>query len=145
MPNLQLNRVTEIAAVTTRTVETAKVFIRTRVHSSEQWIQPPALERCEVDVQRLCVNEVVDTLPSTRVVGEVTIVPVFEETFVVVRQWLVKEELHIRTRRTAGTPAPQRVVLRSESIEIERVATAHASHKDSDLQATISESSRATL
>ena len=85
----------------------------------------PALERLDVDIERVTVNRVVDRPVATRTEGDVTIVPVHEEVLVVTRQLVLREELRIRLRSTMQAQPPQRMTLRREEIEIRRTPAPH--------------------
>jgi stress response protein YsnF len=112
--------VEERAEVGKRVVETARVRIRKRVETREEPLELTAW-RDEVQVEHVAVGRVVDSAPPVRHEGNVTIVPVLEEVVVTVRQLVLKEELHISTRRK---PRHERrtVRLRRERIEVDRVA-----------------------
>jgi uncharacterized protein (TIGR02271 family) len=90
------------------------------VIAREETVDEP-LERDELLVERVAVNQVVDAghLPSVRQEGDVTIVPVLAEIIVTEKRILLKEEVRItRVRRQFNEP--QRVVLRSESVTAEK-------------------------
>ena len=52
-----------------------------------------------------------------------TIISVVEEVLVVEKRWMLREEIHIRKRRTE-THQPQRITLRSEDVQVERIPQA---------------------
>ena len=49
-----------------------------------------------------------------------TIISVVEEVLVVEKRWMLREEIHIRKRRTE-THQPQQITLRSEDVQVERI------------------------
>ena len=69
---------------------------------------------------RVPVNRLVDAVPGVRTEGDVTIVPVLEERFVIVKQLYLKEELHIR-HRVETTVERVPVTLRRQTATVERV------------------------
>lgn len=80
------------------------------------------LDRYHVEVTRVPVGRIVEEAPVARAEGDVTIVPVIEERFVVVKQLFLKEELHIRhvvEREVKREP----VSLRRQRATVERFST----------------------
>ena len=108
-----------------RTIETGRVYIDKSVSEREELVAMPALERLDVDIERVAVNRVVDRPVATRTEGDVTIVPVHEEVLVVTRQLVLREELRIRLRSTMQAQPPQRMTLRREEIQIRRTPAPH--------------------
>jgi uncharacterized protein (TIGR02271 family) len=115
-----------------RQVETGRVRITKRIHTHEERVDEP-LYKQEVEVTRVPVNQIVASPPQPRQDGDTMIVPVFEEVLVVEKRLRLKEELHIRQRRVT-THQPQRVVLRSEEVQVERVAAPAATKQDEGKQ-----------
>jgi uncharacterized protein (TIGR02271 family) len=101
-----------------RTVHTGAVTVTKQVHEREEIVDLP-LERIEVEVVRVPVNEIVDRPVPMRTEDGVTIIPVLEEIQVVEKRLLLKEEVHIR-RKLREEHHPQRVQLRREEVVIER-------------------------
>jgi len=89
------------------------------VHEQEEVIDQP-LYREEVYVERVSVNRVVNEAAATRYEGDTMIVPLYEEVVAVEQRLRITEELHI-TRRQVPFREPQRVTLRSEEVELERI------------------------
>jgi uncharacterized protein (TIGR02271 family) len=118
-PPLVLPVIEETLAVDTRRVETGRVRIRKVVHAREELVDPP-LWREEVVVERVPVNRVVEGPIPVRYEGDTMIISLLEEVLVVETRLLLKEEVHITTRRTE-THTPERVTLRHEDVTIERV------------------------
>jgi hypothetical protein len=98
-------------------VDRARVSVRTG--TTEETITEPAWREA-VEVRRVPVNEVVDHVEEVRTDGNETIVPVYEEVVVVERRLVLRERLHLTLRREE-THIPQRVVLRHQFVEVERV------------------------
>lgn len=96
----------------------SNVRINKQVHEREELVDEPGF-REEVEVKHIAINRVVDTPPEPRTEGDTLIIPVLEEVLVVEKRLILKEEVRI-TRQRQTIRNPQRVTLRSESIEIER-------------------------
>lgn len=107
----------EELAVSTRQHERV-VRVQKRVHTREETVEVP-VHRDEVLVERVPVGRVVEGAPKVRTEGDTTVVPVLEEVLVVEKRLMLKEEIRITLRRTAETN-PQRVVLRSEEVVVDR-------------------------
>lgn len=113
--------VEERAVVSKRRVETGRVRVQTRVERREEMVRAE-LARDEVIVERIPVNRPIDHVPDIRQEGEVTIMPVVEEVLVVEKRLILKEEIHLRRRRTVEEFA-QPVTLASQRAEIVRHET----------------------
>ena len=105
--------------VHTRVVETGTVRLTTVVHEREVDVDEP-LWREEVEVTRIPIQRVVDGPVPVREEQGTTILSVVEEVLVVEKRWMLREEIHIRTQRIE-THQPQRITLRSEDVQVERV------------------------
>jgi uncharacterized protein (TIGR02271 family) len=116
---LVLPVIQETLDVETRPVETGRVRIRKIVREWEELVDPSLL--CEeVEIQRVPVNRVVAGPTPVRSEGDTLIIPLFEEVLVVEKRLLLKEELHLTTRRVE-THTPRRVTLRREEAIVERI------------------------
>jgi uncharacterized protein (TIGR02271 family) len=122
-PPLVLPVIQETLAVETRPVETGRIRIRKIVHEREELVDPPLL-REEVIIERVPINRVVEGPLPVRYEGDTMIVSLLEEVLVVGTRLLLKEEVHITTRRTE-THTPEPVTLRREDVTIERVDPEH--------------------
>jgi uncharacterized protein (TIGR02271 family) len=100
-------------------VETGRVLIHKHVTSTESTVDEPLL-RDNYDVQHVPVNRIIDSPPEIRHEGDTTIIPVLEEVLVVEKRLILREELHIVRRREEHRD-PQKVTLRKENVEVERV------------------------
>ena len=105
-----------------RVVETGKVRITKVVHERETLVDEPLL-RDNVAISRLPMQRVVEGPIPMREEHGTTIISVVEEVLVVEKRWMLREEIHIRKRRTE-THQPQRITLRSEDIQVERIPQA---------------------
>ena len=107
-----------------RPVETGKVRITKVVHERETIVDEP-LWRDNVAVSRVPMQRVVDGPIPVREEHGTTIISVVEEVLVVEKRWMLREEIHIRKQRVE-THQPQRITLRSEEVQVERVPHADA-------------------
>jgi uncharacterized protein (TIGR02271 family) len=108
-----------------RPVETGKVRITKVVHERETIVDEP-LWRDNVAVSRVPMQRVVDGPVPVREEHGTTIISVVEEVLVVEKRWMLREEIHIR-KQGVETHQPQRITLRSEEVQVERVP-----HADED-------------
>jgi uncharacterized protein (TIGR02271 family) len=121
--NQDTNRVIPVmqeqVTVGKRQVETGKVRISKKVTEDKTSVSLP-LMREQYDVERVPVNQVVDTPPpAMRQEGDTAIIPVLREVMVVQKRYEIVEEIRITKRRTETTDT-QQVTLRKEEVSIER-------------------------
>ena len=112
--------VEETATIHKREVVTGRARVRTVTDTIEE-LAKANLQSASVEVTRVPVDQVVDTTPEIRNEGDVTIVPVLEEVLVVTKQFVLKEELHIR-RRVGSEVVEVPVTLRKQRAVVEREA-----------------------
>jgi stress response protein YsnF len=124
-PEITVPLVQERASVRKRTVDTGRVRIRTLVDEQTEWVREELL-RENVEVERVPIGREVDTLPHMRQENGVLIVPVVEETLVVERRLVLREELHVRVTHRAER-VEQPVKLRSMRAIVERDGNADSS------------------
>ncbi|MEP7037208.1 MAG: YsnF/AvaK domain-containing protein [Acidobacteriota bacterium] len=110
----------ERAVINKEIVETGKVRISKRVSEHEEIIDEPLL-REEVSVERVAVNQFVDTPPEIRHEGDTMIIPVVEERMVIEKRLFLVEEMHVR-KQVVESHQPQRITLQKEEVEVKRVA-----------------------
>lgn len=119
MDTLRIPLAEEKADVEIEPKLTGRVRVQTHTHVVEDRVRA-TLERGDVEVNRVTIDQVVDTVPEVRVEGDLTIVPVLEEVLVVEKRLVLKEELHIRrTRSTETIDVP--VSLRKQEAVVERI------------------------
>lgn len=111
--------VAEELRVGKRTVETGRVRITRRVREREEVIDQPLL-KTNVVVQRVPINQYVKEAPPVREEGDTLIVPMVEEVIVVEKRLILREELRI-TRQQVETRDPQRVTVRRDEVQIDRI------------------------
>jgi uncharacterized protein (TIGR02271 family) len=108
----------ERVSVTKREVETGRLRIQVSVEERQDNV-PVELFHDEVEVERVAVNKAVSQLPSVRLEGSTTIIPVVEEVVVVEKRLILVEEIHVRRKSVAETREIP-VMLRSEQVRIDR-------------------------
>ncbi|MGZ8246315.1 YsnF/AvaK domain-containing protein [Methylomagnum sp.] len=111
-----------------RKVETGRVRIVKRVAAHEEDVDEP-LVRETVQVERVPVNRTINEPVPVRYEGDTMIVPVFEETLVVEKRLILREELRI-TKRRAESHKSRRATLRREEVSVERTPPRSASALD---------------
>lgn len=110
--------VEERVSVTKREVETGRLRIQVSVEERQEGV-PVELSHDEVEIERVPVNKAVSQLPSVRVEGSTTVIPVVEEIVVVEKRLVVVEEIHVR-RKSRSETKEMPVTLRSEQVRIVR-------------------------
>lgn len=101
-------------------IETGKILVSKKVHEEVKTIDVP-LTHEEHTVERIPVNQYVETAPEVRYEGDTMIIPVLREEVVIQKRLFITEELRI-TKRRMETSAPQQVSLRREEVTVERIA-----------------------
>ncbi len=110
----------EQATIKKRVVETGKVRISKRVREYEEMVDVPHFQE-EVKVERVPVDQFVEEAPAVRTEGDVTIVPVLEERYVLEKKLVLVEELHIRKERKESHH-PQTLKVLKEEVAVERIS-----------------------
>lgn len=114
--------VAESLRLTRERRETGRVHIQKQVHTRDETVEVPLLHE-QVEVERVAVGRPVDGPVAIRHEGDTMIIPVLEEVLVVEKRWILREELHVRTRRSTHNES-RTVNLRSEQVTVERAPTA---------------------
>ena len=114
----------ERAVVKKRVVETGRVRIRKNVREYEEHVDIPHVHE-EVRVERVPVDQIVEAAPQVRTEGDVTIIPVVEERYVLEKRLVLVEELHVRRERHE-THRPEVVRVLKEEVEVDRIPPASA-------------------
>ncbi|HEX8257880.1 MAG TPA: DUF2382 domain-containing protein, partial [Allosphingosinicella sp.] len=102
-------------------VEAGRLRVRVSVDEREERV-PVTLTHDEVVIERVPKNIPLSELPSVRLEGNTTIIPVVEEVVVVEKRLMLIEEIHVR-RKAASSTEEVAVTLRSEQASIERDGT----------------------
>ena len=105
--------------VSKREVETGRLRLQKRVREEEQTVDEPLLAD-EIIIERVPVNRFVDQPPATRVEGDTTVIPLFEEQIVLEKRLVLREEVRV-TRRRIEHRAAEVVTVRREEVIIERI------------------------
>ena len=108
----------ERARIDKEVVERGVVRISTSVREREE-VFAEALQRHQVDIERVSIDKVVESMPSIRQEGNVTVIPVVEERAIVMKQLVLVEELHVH-RRTIEETVHIPVTLQSTEVSVER-------------------------
>jgi len=82
-----------------------------------------------VEVEHVPVDRPIETMPSIRQEGDVTIIPVVEEVLKVERCLVLKEEVHIRRIKTTERHQEQ-VTLRKQEVLVARTPIEHSEVPD---------------
>jgi len=108
--------------VAKRQIEAGRVRVRVSVEEREERV-PVTLAHDEVEVERVPRNQPLTELPSVRLEGNTTIIPVVEEVVVVEKRLILVEEIHVR-RRSATSTEEIPITLRAERADVERAGSA---------------------
>jgi hypothetical protein len=111
--------VAEELSVETRERETGRVRVRTSVEERDHEVAEDVAHDV-VEVRRVPIDRYVDEPVGVREEEGVLVVPVHEEVLVVEKRLLLKEEVHLSTRRETWRET-QTVRLRQERADIERI------------------------
>ena len=90
----------ERLSVSRRVVET--VVRATRTTTTRDEVVDETVSRDDVEIERVPVGRIVDTVPPPRQEGDFTVYPVVEEIVVVERRLLLKEEVRVRRVRSTA-------------------------------------------
>ena len=110
--------VEERIVVTKREVETGRFRIEVSVEERQDEVGVELAQE-EVEIERVPVNRAVTQVPSVRLEGSTTIIPVVEEVVVVEKRLVLVEEIHVRRKSTSETRQIP-VTVKSEQVRIDR-------------------------
>lgn len=113
--------IAESLRLTRRLRETGRVRIHKQVHERQETVDLPLIQET-TEVEHVAINREVDGPVPIRQEGDTTIIPVLEEVLVVEKRWILREELHVRVRRSEHHES-QVVTLRSEHVTVENLPT----------------------
>ena len=102
-------------------VEKGVVRVSKKVHEEDVTVNVPLIHE-EHDIDRVAINQIVDTPPSVRYEGETMIIPVLREEVIVQKRLVLVEELRI-TKKLVQTQSEQHVTLRKEEVIVDRTDT----------------------
>jgi uncharacterized protein (TIGR02271 family) len=112
--------VEEYLLASKKVVTTGVVRIHKSVHEREVLISEP-LDSETIDVERVPMNVFVESAPTIRTEGDVTVIPVVEEVLVTTKRLRLVEEVRI-TKRPSTRIYQESAIVRSEEIAVERHA-----------------------
>lgn len=107
----------EKAQVDKEVTEKGKVRIVKKVRNTDESVNVDVRSE-EVKVERVSINEYVESPPSVRYEGNTTIVPVIKEVAVIEKRILLVEEIHI-TKLVNTTTEQKTIPLLKEEIIVE--------------------------
>jgi uncharacterized protein (TIGR02271 family) len=110
-------------------VVTGGVRVHKRVVERTEVVDQP-IQSEEVEVERIPINQIVETAPAVRYEGDVIVVPLVEEVVVTEKRLMLREEVRIR-RHKFETRKPQEVILRREQVEFEEIVPGESAKKSS--------------
>ena len=111
--------VEERVEVGRRIEETDRVRVTTQTETREVHLEEvAALEH--VEIERVPVDRLVDSVPTMRVEQDEVVIPVLEEVVVTEKRLLLKEEIHLRIRRVEE-PRSLHVPARTQRVVVEHV------------------------
>ena len=99
--------------------ETGRVVARTVTETADEDVDTSGW-RESIEVRHVPVGKAVDAVAPIRTEGDTTIIPVYEEVLVVRTQLVLREEVHLTTHRES-TQSSERVALRRQRVEVERL------------------------
>jgi len=108
----------ETLEVSRQVHETGSVHVHKQVHVRTEHVEVP-LHSEDVEITRVPVNRVVEGPVPVRHEGDTTIYPVLEEVLVLEKRLVLREELHLRVRRSERVETHD-IELRSEEVTTER-------------------------
>lgn len=109
--------VEERLSIAKQQIEAGRLRVHIAVEEREENV-PVEIAHDEIEVERVAKNQPVTAIPSVRLEGNVTIIPVVEEVVVVEKQLMLVEEIHIRRKSMTSTQHVP-VSLRSERATID--------------------------
>ena len=115
-PDQPIALVQEDLTLAKRQIETRRVRLTTHTEEHVEHIEETLL-RTEVEIDRVQIGRVVETIPSLRMEGDTLVYPIVEE--ILVKQLVLREEVRV-TPRQRSEPFSQDVTLRRVRAEVER-------------------------
>jgi len=109
----------ESADIRIERVPTGRVRIQKTVETRQEQVQETLYDE-QVKIERHPVNREVEAPVAVRYDGDTMIISVIEETLVVQKRYVVKEEIHVTTLQVAHHD-PQTFTLRRENVFVERL------------------------
>lgn len=113
-----LQLLAEELSVSKEAVETGRVRVTTRTREREALIDEDLAREC-VEIETVPIGVRIDAVPEARQEGDTTVIPIVEETLVVERRLILKEEVRIKRVRTTERHT-EKVMLRYQEPVITR-------------------------
>lgn len=101
-----------------QTVQTGSVAIHKTIQEQVQVVDEARYSE-ELEIERVPINQPVDTPPPVRHEGETLVIPLVEEVLYVEKRLVLREEIRVKKLRKE-LREPKEVTLRQEQVEIER-------------------------
>jgi len=95
------------------------VRVRTVTSQHDRLVEEQLVHE-RIEIVRVPIGRVVDTVPDVRQDGDVTILPVVEEEIIVQKRLILKEEVHLR-RVSVAEVHRETVILREQEAVITRI------------------------
>lgn len=108
----------EEAHIATQATERGRVRITKRVHTQEETVDTP-LRQERVQVERVPVEQIVESPVAMHYDGDTLVIPVIEEVLVVEKRLLLKEEVRV-TKYVGETQHQETITVRQEEVAVER-------------------------
>lgn len=108
--------VRETARVVKRAVDRGSVQVSKIVTEHEELVDTSTFED-EIEIEHVARDQWLKKPAKARREGDTLIIPIMEEVTVVEKRILLREELHIRTRKVKK-PASEKVKLRKEEVRV---------------------------
>jgi uncharacterized protein (TIGR02271 family) len=124
----------EEASVERETLETGRVRVATVTHTRDHLIDE-LLARTSVEVKRVPIGRVIDAIPPVKDDADLTVIPIVEETLVVERRLVLKEEVHIQRRKTTERHQ-ETVQLRHQTAEVTHIPARQAAPVQAEAPST---------
>jgi stress response protein YsnF len=105
----------ELAAVAKHRIVTGKVQISTVTREYEHVIDE-MLRHERVEIERSPIDKRIDAMPAVREEGDTIIIPIVEETLVMERSLVLKEEIRVRRIQTNENYRELVILRRQEAI-----------------------------
>ncbi|MDO1448046.1 YsnF/AvaK domain-containing protein [Rhodocytophaga aerolata] len=108
----------EQARIEKQVIESGVVRVSKKVHEENVMVDVPLIHE-EHEVERVEINQYVDTPPSIRHDGATMIIPVLREEVVIQKKLVLVEEIRI-TKKLVQTKKQEEVTLRKEEVTVDR-------------------------
>lgn len=107
--------INEFLTVKKKIVETGRIHITKKIELREESFNVPVMQE-HVNVERITINQYVNEAPQIRQVGKTMVIPVLKEVWVVRKEILLVEEIHVTRTHT------QEIISGTETLREELVS-----------------------